>query len=282
MTAERPGRLQAQGRAGGLPALPHLHRLRRRRRRRAGRPCWRAWASWSAPTSPAAAATTRRAGTCSPGEPADVRRPRPLLRRPGLRRRAGGRPARPRLPRRARQADRPDKRRPAAAARQPGRGAGVRGADATREPGGTTHFVIVDAAGNAVSMTTTVESIFGDGRMVDGFFLNNQLTDFSFEPEGPRRRAGRQRGRPAASGRARRWRRPSCWTGRAGCVAAVGSPGGPSILAYNLKALVATSTGRCRCRTRWRCRTSFPAVSPPWAKRPSCRKRCRTAWRREG
>ncbi len=29
-------------------------------------------------------------------------------------------------------------------------------------------------------MTTTVESIFGDGRMVDGFFLNNQLTDFSF------------------------------------------------------------------------------------------------------
>ena len=43
-------------------------------------------------------------------------------------------------------------------------------------------MVIVDAAGNAVSMTTTVESIFGNGRMVDGFFLNNQLTDFSFSP----------------------------------------------------------------------------------------------------
>ncbi|MDB5419950.1 MAG: ggt, partial [Phenylobacterium sp.] len=56
------------------------------------------------------------------------------------------------------------------------------GPDHTLEPGGTTHFVIVDAAGNVVSMTTTVESIFGDGRMVAGFFLNNQLTDFSFTP----------------------------------------------------------------------------------------------------
>nr|QQZ50106.1 gamma-glutamyltransferase [Phenylobacterium glaciei] len=51
------------------------------------------------------------------------------------------------------------------------------------EPGGTSHMVIVDAAGNAVSMTTTVESIFGNGRMVNGFFLNNQLTDFSFAPK---------------------------------------------------------------------------------------------------
>jgi gamma-glutamyltranspeptidase/glutathione hydrolase len=64
--------------------------------------------------------------------------------------------------------------------------AGVfRGGDATREPGGTSHMVIVDAEGNAVSMTTTVESIFGSGRMVDGFFLNNQLTDFSFVPTRP-------------------------------------------------------------------------------------------------
>ena len=41
-------------------------------------------------------------------------------------------------------------------------------------------------------MTTTVESIFGSGRMVDGFFLNNQLTDFSFSPQEPD-------GRPAAN-----------------------------------------------------------------------------------
>ncbi|MDQ7814002.1 gamma-glutamyltransferase, partial [Brevundimonas sp.] len=57
------------------------------------------------------------------------------------------------------------------------------GPDATREPAGTSHFVIVDAAGNAVSMTTTVESVFGSGRMAAGFFLNNQLTDFSFSPQ---------------------------------------------------------------------------------------------------
>jgi len=56
------------------------------------------------------------------------------------------------------------------------------GPDRTPEPGGTSHFVVVDAQGNVVSMTTTVESLFGTGRMVGGFFLNNQLTDFSFSP----------------------------------------------------------------------------------------------------
>src|SRR4029079_11223656 len=60
-------------------------------------------------------------------------------------------------------------------ARQPG-------ADNTLEPTGTSHFIIRDAQGNVVSMTTTLESIFGTGRMVDGFFLNNQMTDFSFSP----------------------------------------------------------------------------------------------------
>jgi gamma-glutamyltranspeptidase/glutathione hydrolase len=54
--------------------------------------------------------------------------------------------------------------------------------DATLEPVGTTHFVVGDARGNVVSMTATVESIFGSGRMVDGFFLNNELTDFNFRP----------------------------------------------------------------------------------------------------
>ena len=54
--------------------------------------------------------------------------------------------------------------------------------DATQEVAGTSHFVVADGKGNVVSMTTTVESVFGTGRMVDGFFLNNQLTDFSFDP----------------------------------------------------------------------------------------------------
>jgi gamma-glutamyltranspeptidase/glutathione hydrolase len=118
------------------------------------------------------------------------------------------------------------------------KGAPARGADKTLEPGGTTHMVIVDADGNAVSMTTTVESIFGDGRMVDGFFLNNQLTDFSFSPRDPD-------GAPAANAVAPGKRPRSAMSpaivldpqGR--LVALVGSPGGPAILAYNLKALVA-------------------------------------------
>ena len=46
----------------------------------------------------------------------------------------------------------------------------------------TSHFVIVDAAGNVASMTTSVENSFGARLMVDGFMLNNQLTDFSFSP----------------------------------------------------------------------------------------------------
>jgi gamma-glutamyltranspeptidase/glutathione hydrolase len=47
----------------------------------------------------------------------------------------------------------------------------------------TSHFSIVDGRGNAVSMTTSIESAFGSRVMVRGFLLNNQLTDFSFAPE---------------------------------------------------------------------------------------------------
>jgi gamma-glutamyltranspeptidase / glutathione hydrolase len=52
----------------------------------------------------------------------------------------------------------------------------------------TSHMSIVDKSGNAVSMTTTIESAFGSGRMVRGYMLNNELTDFSFAagtPEQP-------------------------------------------------------------------------------------------------
>jgi gamma-glutamyltranspeptidase/glutathione hydrolase len=47
---------------------------------------------------------------------------------------------------------------------------------------GTTHLSIVDAEGNAVALTATIESEYGAQRMAGGFWLNNQLTDFSFEP----------------------------------------------------------------------------------------------------
>ena len=46
----------------------------------------------------------------------------------------------------------------------------------------TSHLSVVDADGNAVSMTTSIESAFGSRVMVRGFLLNNQLTDFSFRP----------------------------------------------------------------------------------------------------
>jgi gamma-glutamyltranspeptidase/glutathione hydrolase len=47
----------------------------------------------------------------------------------------------------------------------------------------TSHFVAVDRKGRVVSMTSTVESAFGSGLMVNGYFLNNELTDFSLVPE---------------------------------------------------------------------------------------------------
>ena len=117
------------------------------------------------------------------------------------------------------------------------KGAGPRAPDRTTEPGGTTHFVIVDAAGNAVSMTTTVESILGDGKMVGGFFLNNQLTDFSFTPKD-------QDGAPAANAvaggkRPRSSMSPTIVLNKQGrFVVGTGSPGGPSIIAFTLKVLV--------------------------------------------
>ena len=116
-------------------------------------------------------------------------------------------------------------------------GAPDAGRDATREAGGTSHFVVVDRQGDVVSMTTSVESVFGSGRMVDGFVLNNQLTDFSFLPTDAQ-------GRPAANAVAAGKRPRSAMTpvivldGKGRFLAALGSPGGPAILAYNLKALV--------------------------------------------
>ena len=48
---------------------------------------------------------------------------------------------------------------------------------------GTSHFVAVDRWGDVASETSTIESSFGSGLMVNGYYLNNELTDFSFEPE---------------------------------------------------------------------------------------------------
>jgi gamma-glutamyltranspeptidase/glutathione hydrolase len=57
------------------------------------------------------------------------------------------------------------------------------GAGWTPEFPSTSQLSIVDDDGNALAMTTTIEDAFGSRQMVDGFLLNNQLTDFSFVPE---------------------------------------------------------------------------------------------------
>lgn len=117
-------------------------------------------------------------------------------------------------------------------------GARLAGADATIDPTGTSHLIVRDAQGNVVSMTTTVESIFGTGRMVDGFFLNNQLTDFSFSPIDDR---GRRVANAVAPGkRPRSSMVPSILLTREGRFAgAIGSAGGNAIIAYVAKCLVA-------------------------------------------
>ena len=51
------------------------------------------------------------------------------------------------------------------------------------EEAGTSHFAVVDRAGNAVSYTSTIESPFGSGIVAGGYFLNNELTDFDMNPE---------------------------------------------------------------------------------------------------
>ncbi|HEX8193652.1 MAG TPA: gamma-glutamyltransferase [Allosphingosinicella sp.] len=116
-------------------------------------------------------------------------------------------------------------------------GATAAAADRTREPAGTTHFVVGDAAGNVVSMTSTVESIFGSGRMVDGMFLNNQMTDFSFVPTDA---AGRPAANAVAAGkRPRSSMAPMILlTSDRRFAGAIGSPGGNAILAYIGKAAV--------------------------------------------
>ncbi len=102
---------------------------------------------------------------------------------------------------------------------------------------GTSHFVVVDAAGNVVSMTTTVEGIYGSQRMAAGFFLNNQMTDFSFAPTGP---DGTPIANAVAPGkRPRSSMAPTIVFKHGHFLLAVGSPGGSSIIGYVLKSLVA-------------------------------------------
>ncbi len=118
----------------------------------------------------------------------------------------------------------------------PSRKAASRGQPALEFPS-TSQISIVDRYGNAVSMTTTIESAFGSRLMTaGGFLLNNELTDFSFTPV-----AG---GRPVANRvepgkRPRSAMAPTIVYDRAGGVyMIVGSPGGPAIINYVAKTLL--------------------------------------------
>ncbi|VAV90264.1 Gamma-glutamyltranspeptidase @ Glutathione hydrolase [hydrothermal vent metagenome] len=120
----------------------------------------------------------------------------------------------------------------------PGNPAGAAfGRDDTHEEKGTSHFSIIDQWGNAVSMTTTIESIYGNKRFVGGFLLNNQLTDFARNPVDA---AGLPLANaPAPGKRPRSSMSPTIVLGAdAKPVLLAGSPGGNSIISYTAKALV--------------------------------------------
>ena len=108
--------------------------------------------------------------------------------------------------------------------------------DPTAKTSGTSHISIVDRHGNALSMTTTIESSFGNGVMVRGFLLNNELTDFSFafENDGvPIANRVQPNKRPRSS------MSPTIVFDPDGKVELVtGSPGGSRIIGYTAQSIV--------------------------------------------
>ena len=111
------------------------------------------------------------------------------------------------------------------------------GTDATQESNGTTHLSVVDRWGNAVALTSSIETAFGAGLMAGGFMLNNQLTDFSFRP---RDDDGKPIANAAGPGkRPRSSMAPTMIFDPAGRLMAVlGSPGGPRIPLYVVKTVI--------------------------------------------
>ena len=108
--------------------------------------------------------------------------------------------------------------------------------DTDRPKHGTSHFVIVDRAGDMISATTTIESGFGNRVMTRGFLLNNELTDFSFTPEAE--------GAPVANRvepgkRPRSSMAPTIVLEDGAPVLLTGSPGGANIIDYTALSIIA-------------------------------------------
>jgi gamma-glutamyltranspeptidase / glutathione hydrolase len=131
----------------------------------------------------------------------------------------------------------PGKRMPDAKPGRPGRTAWNWGIDNDSAQGlSTTHFTVRDRFGNIVSMTASIERAFGSKLMSQGFLLNNELTDFSFEPM--------SEGHPVANAvgpgkRPRSTMSPTIVYDLDGKpVLAIGSPGGSRIAGFTLKVIL--------------------------------------------
>jgi gamma-glutamyltranspeptidase/glutathione hydrolase len=100
----------------------------------------------------------------------------------------------------------------------------------------TSHFVAVDRTGNVASMTSTVEGIFGSQLIARGMVLNNELTDFSMEPE---RNGAPVANRVEPGKRPRSSMSPTIVYNAAGQpILALGSAGGPRIIMHVAKTLI--------------------------------------------
>jgi gamma-glutamyltranspeptidase / glutathione hydrolase len=116
-------------------------------------------------------------------------------------------------------------------------GAPLARGDGPEEPeNGTTHFAVVDAAGNAVSYTSTIEGAFGSGLHWGGFYLNNELTDFTLTPEAD--------GKPVAN-RVEGGKRPRSsmaptivFDAEGDVVLVIGAAGGPTIPVTVTRAII--------------------------------------------
>jgi gamma-glutamyltranspeptidase / glutathione hydrolase len=105
------------------------------------------------------------------------------------------------------------------------------------EPSGTSHMVAVDAAGNVATLTSTIEGPFGSGLTVNGMYLNNEMTDFSFAPE---RNGAPVANRVEPGKRPRSAMSPTIVYGPDGRVRlALGAAGGATIIAQVAKTIIA-------------------------------------------
>jgi gamma-glutamyltranspeptidase / glutathione hydrolase len=115
-------------------------------------------------------------------------------------------------------------------------GAAQRTAAISGEVDGTTHFVAADREGNVASMTSTIEGPFGSQLIANGYFLNNELTDFTFAPE---KDGAPVANRPQPGKRPLSSMSPTIVYGPDGkVILAIGSAGGKRIIMHVAKSLI--------------------------------------------